>query len=73
MLPGADFSDEDCIGDYKMRCEQRTTYPGASAFDFAAIFNIVIADILGWDEDKRCSFPCFHHIGLSQISYLAVL
>ena len=57
MLPGVDFSDEDCIGDYKMRCDQRTTFPGASAFDFSAIFNIVIADILGWDEKKRCPFP----------------
>jgi hypothetical protein len=40
-----------------MRCEQRTRYPGASAFDFSAILNIVISDILGWDEDLRCSFP----------------
>eukprot|EP00978_Attheya_sp_CCMP212_P015250 scaffold39271_cov59-Attheya_sp.AAC.3 len=40
-----------------MRCEQRRMYPGASAFDFSAILNIVISDILGWDEDQRCSFP----------------
>eukprot|EP00978_Attheya_sp_CCMP212_P001191 scaffold2478_cov48-Attheya_sp.AAC.1 len=55
ILPGADFSEqEDCIGDFKMRCEQRTRYPGASAFDFSAILNIVISDILlGWDEDQR--------------------
>jgi hypothetical protein len=56
MLPGVDWSEEDCIGDYKMRCEQRTMFPGASAFDFSAIFDIVISDILGWDEENRCSF-----------------
>eukprot|EP00978_Attheya_sp_CCMP212_P019373 scaffold54253_cov77-Attheya_sp.AAC.3 len=56
MLPGVDWSEEDCTGDYKMRCEQRTMFPDASAFDFSAIFNIVISDILGWDEENRCSF-----------------
>jgi hypothetical protein len=57
MLPDTSFSDEDCIMDYKLRCEQCTTFPGASAFDFAAILDIVIADILGWDEDAGIAFP----------------
>ena len=49
------MSDDDCIADFKLRCRQRTTYPGASAFDFSAILNIVISDILGWDEENGCS------------------
>lgn len=56
MLPEPDFSDEDCIFDYKLRCEQRTTFPGASAFDFASILSIVIANILGWDEENGVAF-----------------
>eukprot|EP00978_Attheya_sp_CCMP212_P018749 scaffold51806_cov62-Attheya_sp.AAC.1 len=57
MLPDTTFSDEDCIFDYKLHCEQRTNFPGASAFDFAAILDIVIADILGWDEDIGLAHP----------------
>lgn len=49
------MSDDDCIADFKLRCRQRTAYPGASAFDFAAILNIVISDILGWDPERGCS------------------
>jgi hypothetical protein len=56
LLPEPDFSDEDCIFDYKLRCEQRTTFPGASAFDFASILSIVIANILGWDEENGVAF-----------------
>ncbi len=56
LLPKPSWSDDDCIFDYKLRCEQRTTFPGASAFDFSSILSIVIANILGWDEEEGIPF-----------------
>eukprot|EP00978_Attheya_sp_CCMP212_P029129 scaffold102515_cov63-Attheya_sp.AAC.6 len=55
IVPDAEMSDDNCMADFKLRCRQQTTYPGASAFDFSAILNIVVSDILGWDKEKGCS------------------
>ena len=50
-LPSIDnMSDEACLADWKLRKDQRTTYPGAGAFDFDMLMQVVVSDIIGMNN-----------------------
>ena len=48
-----DVSDEECIGEWNLRKNDRMNYPGASARDFDVVSKIAIRYIIGWDEKQN--------------------
>jgi len=45
------LSEEFCIADWEFRKDQRTTHPGAGAFDFDMLMNVIVDNIIGFDAD----------------------
>ena len=51
-LPSFDWSDEQCISDFRIRQSTRLSYPGACSLAFQDVMKMVIHAVIGWDNNK---------------------
>ena len=52
-LPSLEWSDEDCLAEWRVRSNLRSKYPGAGAIEFQNFIQIMLEDCLGWDIKKN--------------------
>ena len=51
-LPSLEWSDEECLSEWRVRSNLRSKYPGAGAIEFQNFTQIMLEDCLGWDIKK---------------------
>ena len=51
-LPSLEWSDEECLAEWRVRSNLRSKYPGAGAIEFQNFTQIMLEDCLGWDIKK---------------------
>jgi hypothetical protein len=51
-LPSFDWSDEQCVSDFRIRQSARLSYPGACSLAFQDVMKMVIHAVIGWDKNK---------------------
>ena len=51
-LPSLEWSDEECLNEWRVRSKLRSKYPGAGAIEFQNFTQIMLEDCLGWDIKK---------------------
>ena len=52
-LPSLEWSDEECLNEWRVRSKLRSKYPGAGAIEFQSFIQIMLEDCLGWDIKKN--------------------
>ena len=59
MLPDLNYSDEECILEFKIWSNLRNIYPGACAIEFLSQIDILINKLIGWNIKEQKGFMEF--------------